>query len=268
MNHDKKINLIQRGRIFLARVNWLSRLAGGRAAAVRLVLGMRRSPQATFQVTFQGMPVYFRPEDEQALREVLVDLEYDPLSEFLRAEQAPLVIDAGGHIGTFALWALSVNPGVRVLSVEADPDTFQVAEKNAAQAATRQADWQVMHAAAGADDSSVVSLSKTGPSMSHRIDPQGRIRVNTVSLPTLLARLLKDRDTLDLLKVDVEGSEEAFLCSNHDALSQVKTVMVELHPDLCDTERVKSVLEKHYDWITEITGRVSSKPVLLCRRKM
>ncbi|MYB77336.1 MAG: hypothetical protein F4X83_09620, partial [Chloroflexi bacterium] len=103
-------------------------------------------------------------------------------------------------------------------------------------------------------------------SMSSRVDDGGALLAKSVSLPSLVNRCAPAGEDIDLAKIDIEGSEEAFLCSHPEALRRIRTLIVELHPDLCDAERVKAVLEDAYISVIEIAGRTSAKPLLYCRR--
>ncbi len=241
-------------------------LVGDPISAALLLGRIRWQCKALHQVTFATHKIAFRSEDEQVLREVLVEREYAFLDRTLWNSSAPRVLDVGAHIGTFALWLLSIIPSARILSVEADPTTVKVAERNALSLRSKGFDWTVLHAAAGDRDGEILQLSTEGLSMSHRIDPAGTLEVGSVSLDSLLDYLAPNGGAVDLVKVDIEGSEEAFLCSSPDALARVSELVIELQPYLCNTRRVENVLKAHFSSIVAIVGRTSSKPLLYCRR--
>lgn len=262
----RRPSFVERGVSFYGRLRWMTPLAGGFMQAAAVLVRIRWDRNAVQSVPYGVGSVSFRGHDEQALREVLVDREYTFLTDLLAASPAPTILDLGAHIGTFAIWSLGVNPKARVFSIEADPGTYRVAEWNVAAFAKQGADWRVIHAAAGSEDGAKVRLSNAGPSMSHRIDPDGTVEVESVSLTTLLDRVAADGAPVDLVKIDIEGSEEALLCATPDALNRVTALVVELHPNLCDTARVEAVLARYFDRIDDIGGRKSTKPLLFCRR--
>lgn len=249
------------------RITWLTPLAGSRVRALQLVVAMRLRQAAIHRAYFLGHPVDFRTHDAQALREVLVDLEYAFLVDLFEGQPSPTVLDVGAHIGTLPIWLFSLRPQARVLSVEADPETFKVLSRNTAMAAEGGAQWEVLHGAAGATQGEIVFLSNAGPSMSHRIDSSGTVPVPTMTLTALLDRIAGQGQNVDLLKVDIEGSEERFLCAAPEALRRVKSLVVELHPSLCNTERVEALLKQCFDDIRPIGGRMSTKPLLYCTRR-
>jgi hypothetical protein len=101
--------------------------------------------------------------------------------------------------------------------------------------------------------------------MGHRVEARGDVEVRSISLGTLVDMVAGAAGRLDLLKVDIEGSEQALLCANPSILRRIDALVVELHPGLCDTEAVRTLLAEHYRTIREIGGRKSSKPLLLCQ---
>lgn len=45
-----------------------------------------------------------------------------------------------------------------------------------------------------------------------------------------------------LMKVDIEGSEEKFLCTDKRLLPRVRSIVIDLHPQLCDAMRAAALL--------------------------
>lgn len=197
-----------------------------------------------------------------AVKEVLVDREYGVVLP--RLADAPLVLDVGAHIGLFALWLLKERPRARVWSVEPDPQTYGILGRNLAAARDGGAQWDGVNAAAWAEDEKELRFSGAGPSMSHRVSGSGDIVVRGIALKTLLDGLADRSGAIDLMKVDIEGSEEAFLCTTPELLHRVRNLVVELHPKLCNTQRVLEVLRGSYRTVIEVQHRTSLKPLLLC----
>lgn len=258
--------LHDRATAFAGRVTWMSRLVGNPMAAVFLLFKIRMYPNAIHKINVGGRGLCFRASDEQALREVFVEEEYAFLRDLLCGTDTPKILDVGAHIGTFAIWCQSQQPKAHILSVEADPATFKVALSNAEAFQKSGCQWSVYHAAASARDGEVLRLCVSGPSMSHRISSEGATEVGGISLSALVDWLAPEGGIVDLVKVDIEGSEEAFLCERTDAFDRVNALVVELHPNLCNTQRVAAVLRAHFDHIFPIEGRRSNKPLLYCRR--
>ena len=85
------------------------------------------------------------------------------------------------------------------------------------------------------------------------------------ALEALLEKTAPGGGVADLVKIDIEGSEEALLCVRPNLLKRVKALVIEQHPGLCDIKRVDATLKTHFDCIEEIGGRRSSKPLLFCQ---
>ena len=99
-------------------------------------------------------------------------------------------------------------PNAQIISLEADPQTYDILKNNTDH---QSGDWTSIHAAAGSQEGKTVHLSDEGPSMSHRIAEHGQISISTISLASLIKRLSDKRDEkVDLVKIDIEGSEEDF----------------------------------------------------------
>ncbi|MGZ9108682.1 MAG: FkbM family methyltransferase [Micavibrio sp.] len=211
----------------------------------------------------------FRPIDLSALQEVLIDQEYGFLMPFLQGKSAPVVADIGGHIGLFSGWCLNINPETRILSVEASPGNYDLLSSTVQHATKKGVHWRAVNYAAWRDGETI-RFSDSGDSMSHRVSATGNIVVPGMSLEKIIEETLSGtrQDQVDIMKIDIEGAEEVFLTENPDALNRVNLMVVELHPNLCDTDKIRQVLAGKYPYIEEIQGRKSSKPLLFCRKTL
>lgn len=255
---------IQRIESLLNRTSWMSQLTGSRWSALRFWLSASRNIQHIGQGHYRGTDIVFRGLDTMALKEVLIDGEYTQVIERLANCSSPVVLDVGAHIGLFSLSVLKAAPNARVLSVEADGHTYEMLSRNVASLHAQGADWEAINAAGWEVDGKQLSFDGGGPSMSHRVSNNGKSFVTSISFKTLMERLLAKAPAVDLLKIDIEGSEEAFLCAAPELLQHVRAIVVELHPQLCNTDRVRAVLGQVYGNVEEIQNRISSKPLLLC----
>lgn len=253
------MSLVSRAASLMHRINWLAPYAGGSIGAAQSLVRFKQQPGRAHALQFAGGPFYCRKADLQAVREVLVDREYAFLAPLLSTNEHPRIVDVGAHIGTFSMWALQAAPGARILSIEADPDTYAVVARNAEIRRASGGDWTVINRAAALEEDGIVRFAQDGPSMSHRVSSTGGIEVPTIGLRGALHRV---GGTADLLKVDIEGSEDAFFGGSPDLLEQVKAIVVELHPGLCDTDRVRRLLSDRYQSVEEVPNRMSSKPLL------
>jgi FkbM family methyltransferase len=258
------MRFVARATNLVERVSWLSPYTNGAWSALSFWLSASRDPDHLGRGSYQGTDMFFRGLDAMAVKEVLVDNEYAFVLPRLENTETPVVLDVGAHIGLFSLWLLKQYPRVRVRSVEADPRTYGVLSQNVVLARAGGAQWEALNAAAWGEDGGQLRFSAAGPSMSHRVSSDGDILLVGITMNSLLDGLVGASGTVDLMKVDIEGSEEAFLCADPDLLKRVHHLVVELHPYLCDTGRVEEVLRGNYGTVEKMQGRSSSKPLLMC----
>jgi FkbM family methyltransferase len=210
---------------------------------------------------YRGLRFTARPSDWNAVREVLIDGEYDAIDQLLKSER-PRVVDLGANIGMFAVRVLAARPGAIVHSYEPDGATYALLEVNVRRNSGHA--WRPFHAAAHAVTGSV-RFASAATSTAGRVQEAGHEAVPSVSLRELLARF--DGERVDLVKIDIEGSEEALLTADPGVLDGVDNVLIEVHPDLNDADAVVRVLQASFPHLSRIPGRASSKPLLVASRR-
>lgn len=246
---------------FMFNTAWLSDIVGNRCLAAYDLVKFKLSPCYIARGHWGDRTFAFRKSDLSGLNEILIDREYEFLSQDIAGKKDFSILDCGAHIGLPILWALTVNPSIKVLSVEASPDTFKILSGNCAGA---KADWKTIHRACWSTKGEIC-FSTRGDSMSHRAETGGKIKVATIPLSDLINQLSPDKN-INLMKVDIEGAEEEFLCAAPELLSRIDSIVIELHPKLCNTDRVRDTLAAYFPRIEEVGGRKSSKPLLYCRK--
>jgi FkbM family methyltransferase len=149
-----------------------------------------------------------------------------------------LIFDAGANIGMFAVWAARIAPRARVFSLEPWPSTFERLNRHIE--INGLADRVVTANVALAGDTGLRRLigSET-ESCSNRIQldrtlsaEEGRSPAGELIACRTLEAALDDFgiDTLDLLKMDIEGSEhETLLASPPSVLRRIKRIDLEYH---------------------------------------
>ena len=156
-------------------------------------------------------------------------------------------------------------PGARVTVVEANPQTAEVLKRNVAR--NKLSDVNVVEAAASSHSGSV-DLYMPKPGIDFRWGdfvnrvPTDPSKYDKVSVPAVK---LSDLITgpVDLLKVDIEGSETDVLKEAEGKLFDVKEIMMEFHnnPSHPDNslEEIREILQRQ--GFTNITVRQSGRDV-------
>lgn len=247
---------------FLCSVSWLSAFTSSALQSALYLLKMRGDRHYVFQGTYDGAPLYFSGKDSCALKEVLVDDEYAFLAQHIETQKPLVILDIGAHIGTFARWCWQKNKAIQIYCVEADPQTFKVLQKNVLPFGSHAL---AMNYAASSRNAPLSMKQFDISSMSNRVSEDGEANVMGITAESLLEQIHAPAK-IDILKIDIEGSEEEFLCAPSDLLERAQMLVIEMHPDVCDTDKVRSILEQHFSSIKDVKEGASSKPLLLCTK--
>lgn len=151
----------------------------------------------------------------------------------------PRIIDLGGDPGAMSVlyWRYRA-PNAQITVIEANPATFNVMRKNLARRGLE--DIQVINAAVAGEIDGDATLYLHRPRKGyHTQDYVGKQSMTdsdafTVTVPKVkLSTLIKEKEHIDLLKMDIEGSEGDVMCelAQSGKLGQVDQIIMEFHHD-------------------------------------
>jgi FkbM family methyltransferase len=193
----------------------------------------------TRRVLLRGAPLSYRLNrgDIQGIREVWLDEIYRiPAPHPFR-----IVVDLGTNIGLTSVWLHRQYGLEMVLGVEPDLENLELARHNLEANDVR---GRVIHAAVGPTDDIVRFACTQGASNLGHVSAVG-VAVRQISMATVLAELPAER-RIDLLKLDIEGAEEALLLADDlDWLDRIDSIIAEFHPATVNIPRLVAVLEQH-----------------------
>lgn len=171
---------------------------------------------------------------------IFLDREYD----CGKIAHAPprTVLDLGANIGMGSLFLATLFPNAEFLCVEPDPRNLAFLRDNLALNGVHATICEgAVAAAAGTmnlrvNDDPTCSALESSPMHA----TQGTVRVNVSTIPALL----KDAgwQKIDLLKIDIEGSEDELLSRDNGWLRDVGSILMEIHPNTTP-ERIDSYLQ-------------------------
>jgi FkbM family methyltransferase len=153
------------------------------------------------------------------------DLFVKTTLKFEADHPAPRILDCGANIGLATLYFKKLYPRARVVAFEADPVIHAVLSKNLLR--NGAADVETVNAALwtttgeiefwceGADSGAVGRVSD--------------LRRPTRLVPSLRLRDVLEKEQVDLLKLDIEGAEQAVLADCEDAMGNVRAMCLDLH---------------------------------------
>jgi FkbM family methyltransferase len=149
--------------------------------------------------------------------------------EFRTANPSPRILDCGSNIGAATLFFKRQHPGARITAYEADPELCAMTRRNLER--NGAADVDVVHAALwtstgevsflaeGSDSGMIGAVGGAAPSIPAR----------TITVPSLRLRDVLANDRIDLLKLDIEGAEDAVLIDCEPVLDRVNAIVMDLH---------------------------------------
>jgi FkbM family methyltransferase len=160
----------------------------------------------------------------EVLRNIFVEEEY----RLPAAEPVHTVVDLGSHVGLSVLWFRAMYQDAEIVAVEPHPDTFRRLQRNVGHldrvhlvnVAVAASDGR--RALFSSDESWAASL-QAQPELAHAD------QVTCRRLDDLIAEL--GIQSVDLLKVDIEGAEKEVL-STFAGLGRVRTLVCEYHREL------------------------------------
>lgn len=185
-----------------------------------------RHADVTYELR-EGCRMFVRPQDRGSFIDVFVQRSYD-IS--LPWQEMRTIIDAGANIGSFAVFVGQRAPQATIFSLEPEPSTFAVLERN-----IQNNDGNVLSscvALAGTNGFAELQVSRTSSgshSLFRPLKNATHIRVPTMTLDAYC--LSKGIKHIDLLKLDCEGAEYDVL--EHlppEGWDMIGSLFLEVHP--------------------------------------
>ena len=171
------------------------------------------------EIIQQESGLLFRnPWDEQIFNECYIKNEYEVES----FEADDLILDIGSNIGSFS--RLAYDKGARkIIAFEADPDIYSICK------AGLPSEIEVVNKAVWRSDEEPGTLRfdkniTDGNMNMGKVFEGGEIEVESVRLDDVL----ENHESVELIKIDVEGSEYPILFTSKK-LNKVKTIVGEFH---------------------------------------
>ena len=179
-------------------------------------------------IKLMGYKFYFADFNQFYLlfREIFFSQRY----YFETSFESPLIIDAGANIGVSALFFKHLYPSSRIICFEPNTESFELLKKNVESNSLKNVE---LHNVALADYEGTVRLyfdSGTGDMRASLYDYtySYKSKLATMDVPCKkLSRYMNSR--IDLLKIDIEGSEGKVFLDINDKLHLVEEIIMEYH---------------------------------------
>jgi len=157
------------------------------------------------------------------------DIFIDGALEYRADSAAPRILDCGGNVGLASLFFKRRFPSARITAYEADPAIYKMLRANLD--ANGAGDVESVHAALWTENGRVRFLAEGSDSGTIEVRSNG-IDERTVDVPSLRLRDLIANDPngrINLLKLDIEGAEDAVLADCEPVLDQIDAIVMDLH---------------------------------------
>lgn len=167
--------------------------------------------------------------DYAIAHELFLDHQYRYCDEVIRGA-TDAVIDIGGHLGFFSLYASLLNPKVPIFCFEPHTGNFELLKKNLKDNRVKNVTAKNLAVSNKVGETELLlSQEDLNHSIVRAIEPTGVTqKVQTTTLEKIFDR--HDIGHCDLLKIDCEGAEFAILeDSPKEVLERVSNIFLEYH---------------------------------------
>ena len=179
----------------------------------------------TVSIAGQTMEVRLNTTDLATLLQIFWNHEY----EFTLGQTPQVIIDGGANVGYSTLYFAKRYPDARIICVELHPENFAQLQKNTAQysqvSAIQAAVWHT-------DE----NLGLWDPDEGHwgfrvdttgAADPSSQITIKGITISAIIEQF--DLSQIDLLKLDIEGSEKEVFENSEAWIDSVGVIVAEVH---------------------------------------
>lgn len=186
--------------------------------------------------------------DYGMVKQVLIDGEYKVATTFFNAQniQPKHIIDAGSNIGSTTIFFKNIFPESKVYCIEPDNDNFDLLKSNLS---SYVSDGSVKLYKAGLMAKGGLNLSVTDDFRDKSsCARQVLVSEKTSNLKSItIADIVKENkvDTIDLLKIDIEGAETFLIEEGSDVsfLDITRCIAIEIHDEVADRNIIYELLQ-------------------------
>jgi len=192
--------------------------------------------------------------DPDVFRQIFIEEQYKALSRI----RPVFIMDLGANVGLSSAWLLARFSQATILAVEPDPGNYSLCCKNLESFGRRA---RVVHGAAWSKRAQLALVRgayRDGREWTSQVtevkSPESVLQVEGWDIGSLLE--LSKAESVDILKVDIEGSElDLFASGSETWLPYIHNICIELHG--ADCERAFFSALKDYDYNLSQSGELT-----------
>jgi FkbM family methyltransferase len=197
-----------------------------------LVERMRAGLPCSEVILWDGTSITHPPERGGLLEAVVeVWLEHTYTADFYHPSDGDVIVDAGANVGVFAIWIARQNRHLKIVALEPFAENFRYLQANVKQARLKTITCQEV--ALGAAFSRGRMHAVGSRSLDHVLEPESDATGGVPVIPLSGLLELTGSGEIDLLKVDIEGSEHGvFAGASSESLRPFKRIAMEYHDQI------------------------------------
>ncbi|HEX7845520.1 MAG TPA: FkbM family methyltransferase [Chitinophagaceae bacterium] len=190
--------------------------------------------------------------DLMVLEQVMVREEYKTVTDFFKVnfpnEDVLNIVDAGANVGYSSVFFLNEFPKARIASIEPDEKNVVLLQRNLATFIDSQQARIFQNGLMSENGKNIVTSKdfRDGKDWSVRVE-ETEMETGLTSLSVAGIMQQVGWDSIDILKIDIEGAERFVFDAGADLdyLRLVKTLAIEIHDEFGIRELIYSQLKKH-----------------------
>ncbi|WP_404984544.1 FkbM family methyltransferase [Chryseobacterium sp. M5] len=169
--------------------------------------------------------------DLEVFKQIFIEKQYQPN----HYKNPKTIIDAGGNVGLFTVLMKNKFPDAKLVIIEPDSDNFMMSEKNL----KNYSNVQLLNKGVWSSDVKLRIIDEDASKWGIQVvEDNENGKIEAISIDTIIKE--NNFDRIDLLKMDIEGSEKEVFSKNYENwLPKVKIIVIELHDSMQkDTSRI------------------------------
>lgn len=200
---------------------------------IDVVFPLKRSEEGVIKINYGNIPYSFYLRKKTSDIPTFSDVFYTGQYNINFGFEAKTIIDCGANIGLGTIYFKNRFPNATIIAVEPESSNFRLLQKNtAAYTDIHCLQSGIWNSNTNLEITNIDSSDKWGFMTEERTTPNERT-IPAISIDGLLEKY--GIDTIDILKVDIEGSEKELFEKNYERwLPKVKVLILELHDHMRD----------------------------------
>lgn len=193
--------------------------------ALRLIKSIKNQQRNKNHLSWvNGKKVLLRKgkTDILVFKKIFIDREYD----FKLTHKIETIIDAGANIGLSAIFFATKFPNATIIAIEPELSNFKLLQANVAP----YPNIRPLFGGINNESGTFIIKNTSGDHWNFMLEKNPGEQVGDGSFYTMEEIMSKfNFSTIDFLKIDIEGGEQALFQNNYSWLNKVKALSIELH---------------------------------------